>query len=162
METKMIKEDRKIEVFVEREDTGSNRDLKLSLKIRNNTTSFPCLTEGELRKFKESLDEYFESKKVIITLEELRKSYDFAYYKVIRLSESDGYALLNAYISPDTIFKYERNTGFVDKIVFGEMTFEGCDKDLSEPIDSVHLSCKALIQILDTQEVEEILGKKNQ
>ena len=45
METKMIKEDRKIEVFVEREDTGSNRDLKLSLRIGNNTTSFPCLTK---------------------------------------------------------------------------------------------------------------------
>ena len=53
MEKMIFKEERKIEVFIEKEDTGSNRDLKLSLKIGNNTTSFPCLTEGELRKFKE-------------------------------------------------------------------------------------------------------------
>lgn len=100
MEIKMIKEDRKIEVFVEREDTGSNRDLKLSLKIGSNTTSFPCLTEGELRKFKEFLNGYFDNKK-IMTIGKLRESYDltFAYYKIVRFSEFDVYGDFNVYIS---------------------------------------------------------------
>lgn len=162
METKMIKEDRKIEVFVEREDTGSNRDLKLSLRIKNETFSFPCLTEGELRKFKEYLDEYFDNKKVM-AIGELRKSYDltFAYYKIVRFSEFDSYGDFNVYISPDTIFKYERNAGNTDKIVSGKMILENCD-GLPTPIDNVYLYCETLIQILDTQEVEEILGKKDQ
>lgn len=162
METKMIKEDRKIEVFVEREDTGSNRDLKLSLRIGNNTTSFPCLTKGELRKFKESLDWYFDNKKVM-TIGELRKSYDltFAYYKIVRLSELDSYSNFNVYISPDAIFKYERNAGNSDKIVSGKMIPENRD-GLPTPIDDVYFYCETLIQILDTQEVEEILGKKDQ
>ena len=162
METKMIKEDRKIEVFVEREDTGSNRDLKLSLKIGNNTTSFPCLTEGELRKFKESLDWYFDNKKVM-TIGKLRESYDltFAYYKIVRFSEFDSYSDFNVYISPDTIFKYERNAGNSDEIVSGKMILENRD-GLPTLIDSVYLYCETLIQILDTQEVEEILGKKDQ
>ena len=162
METKMIKEDRKIEVFVEREDTGSNRDLKLSLKIRNNTTSFPCLTEGELRKFKEYLNGYFDNKK-IMTIGKLRESYDltFAYYKIVRFSEFDSYSDFNVYISPDTIFKYERNAGNSDEIVSGKMILENRD-GLPTLIDSVYLYCETLIQILDTQEVEEILGKKDQ
>lgn len=159
METKMIKEDRKIEVFVEREDTGSNRDLKLSLRIGNNTTSFPCLTKGELRKFKEFLDEYFNNEKVM-TIGELRKSYDltFAYYKIVRLSELDSYSNFNVYISPDAIFKYERNAGNSDKIVSGKVILKNSD-DL---VDDFYFYCETLIQILDTQEVEEILGKKDQ
>lgn len=140
METKMIKEDRKIEVFVEREDTGSNRDLKLSLKIGNNTTSFPCLTEGELRK--------------------LRESYDltFAYYKIVRFSEFDIYGDFNVYISPDAIFKHERKAGNTDKIVSGKVTL----KNSNDLVDDFYFYCETLIQILDTQEVEEILGKKDQ
>lgn len=159
METKMIKEDRKIEVFVEREDTGSNRDLKLSLRIGNNTTSFPCLTKGELRKFKEFLDEYFNNEKVM-TIGELRKSYDltFAYYKIVRLSELDSYSNFNVYISPDAIFKYERNAGNSDKIVSGKMIL----KNSNDLVDDFYFYCETLIQILDTQEVEEILGKKDQ
>jgi hypothetical protein len=159
METKMIKEDRKIEVFVEREDTGSNRDLKLSLRIGNNTTSFPCLTKGELRKFKEFLDEYFNNEKVM-TIGELRKSYDltFAYYKIVRLSELDSYSNFNVYISPDAIFKYERNAGNSDKIVSGKVTL----KNSNDLVDDFYFYCETLIQILDTQEVEEILGKKDQ
>lgn len=162
MEKMIYKEDRKIEVFVEREDTGSNRDLKLSLRIKNETFSFPCLTEGELRKFKEYLDEYFDNKKVM-AIGELRKSYDltFAYYKIVRLSEIDSYSIFNVYISPDTIFKYERNAGDNDEIVSGKMTVENRD-GLPTSIDSVYLYCETLIQILDTQEVEEILGKKDQ
>ena len=140
METKMIKEDRKIEVFVEREDTGSNRDLKLSLKIGNNTTSFPCLTKGELRK--------------------LRESYDltFAYYKIVRFSEFDIYGDFNVYISPDAIFKHERKAGNTDKIVSGKVTL----KNSNDLVDDFYFYCETLIQILDTQEVEEILGKKDQ
>lgn len=159
METKMIKEDRKIEVFVEREDTGSNRDLKLSLRIGNNTTSFPCLTKGELRKFKEFLDEYFNNEKVM-TIGELRKSYDltFAYYKIVQLSELDSYSNFNVYISPDAIFKYERNAGNSDKIVSGKVTL----KNSNDLVDDFYFYCETLIQILDTQEVEEILGKKDQ
>lgn len=159
METKMIKEDRKIEVFVEREDTESNRDLKLSLRIGNNTTSFPCLTKGELRKFKEFLDEYFNNEKVM-TIGELRKSYDltFAYYKIVRLSELDSYSNFNVYISPDAIFKYERNAGNSDKIVSGKVIL----KNSNDLVDDVYFYCETLIQILDTQEVEEILGKKDQ
>lgn len=155
----MIKEDRKIEVFVEREDTGSNRDLKLSLRIGNNTTSFPCLTKGELRKFKEFLDEYFNNEKVM-TIGELRKSYDltFAYYKIVRLSELDSYSNFNVYISPDAIFKYERNAGNSDKIVSGKVTL----KNSNDLVDDFYFYCETLIQILDTQEVEEILGKKDQ
>ncbi len=162
METKMIKEDRKIEVFVEREDTGSNRDLKLSLRIKNETFSFPCLTEGELRKFKEYLDEYFDNKKVM-TIGKLRESYDltFAYYKIVRLSEFDSYNVFNVYISPDVIFKHERNTGNNDKIVSGEIILENHD-GLPKPVNDVYFYCETLIQILDTQEVEEILGKKDQ
>lgn len=115
METKMIKEDRKIEVFVEREDTGSNRDLKLSLRIGNNTTSFPCLTKGELRKFKEFLDEYFNNEKVM-TIGELRKSYDltFAYYKIVRLSELDSYSNFLMFISHQMQFS---NTNEMQVIV---------------------------------------------
>lgn len=159
METKMIKEDRKIEVFVEREDTGSNRDLKLSLRIKNETFSFPCLTEGELRKFKEFLDEYFNNEKVM-TIGELRKSYDltFAYYKIVRLSELDSYSNFNVYISPDAIFKYERNAGNSDKIVSGKVIL----KNSNDLVDDFYFYCETLIQILDTQEVEEILGKKDQ
>lgn len=159
METKMIKEDRKIEVFVEREDTGSNRDLKLSLRIKNETFSFPCLTKGELRKFKEFLDEYFNNEKVM-TIGELRKSYDltFAYYKIVRLSELDSYSNFNVYISPDAIFKYERNAGNNDKIVSGKVIL----KNSNDLVDDVYFYCETLIQILDTQEVEEILGKKDQ
>lgn len=159
METKMIKEDRKIEVFVEREDTGSNRDLKLSLKIGNNTTSFPCLTEGELRKFKESLNEYFDNKKVM-AIGKLRESYDltFAYYRIVRLSEFDIYGDFNVYISPDAIFKYERKAGNTDKIVSGKVTL----KNGNDLVDDFYFYCETLIQILDTQEVEEILGKKDQ
>lgn len=159
METKMIKEDRKIEVFVEREDTGSNRDLKLSLRIGNNTTSFPCLTKGELRKFKEFLDEYFNNEKVM-TIGELRKSYDltFAYYKIVRLSELDSYSNFNVYISPDAIFKYERNAGNSDKIVSGKVIL----KNSNDLVDDFYFYYETLIQILDTQEVEEILGKKDQ
>lgn len=159
METKMIKEDRKIEVFVEREDTGSNRDLKLSLRIGNNTTSFPCLTKGELRKFKEFLDEYFNNEKVM-TIGELRKSYDltFAYYKIVQLSELDSYSNFNVYISPDAIFKYERNAGNSDKIVSGKVTL----KNSNDLVDDFYFYCETLIQLLDTQEVEEILGKKDQ
>ena len=155
----MIKEDRKIEVFVEREDTGSNRDLKLSLRIGNNTTSFPCLTKGELRKFKEFLDEYFNNEKVM-TIGELRKSYDltFAYYKIVQLSELDSYSNFNVYISPDAIFKYERNAGNSDKIVSGKVTL----KNSNDLVDDFYFYCETLIQILDTQEVEEILGKKDQ
>lgn len=159
METKMIKEDRKIEVFVEREDTGSNRDLKLSLRIGNNTTSFPCLTKGELRKFKEFLDEYFNNEKVM-TIGELRKSYDltFAYYKIVRLSELDSYSNFNVYISPDAIFKYERKAGNDDKIVSGKVIL----KNSNDLVDDFYFYCETLIQLLDTQEVEEILGKKDQ
>lgn len=155
----MIKEDRKIEVFVEREDTGSNRDLKLSLRIKNETFSFPCLTKGELRKFKEFLDEYFNNEKVM-TIGELRKSYDltFAYYKIVRLSELDSYSDFNVYISPDAIFKYERNAGNSDKIVSGKVTL----KNSNDLVDDFYFYCETLIQILDTQEVEEILGKKDQ
>lgn len=162
MEKMIYKEDRKIEVFVEKEDTGSNRDLKLSLRIGNNTTSFPCLTEGELRKFKDSLDWYFDNKKVM-TIGKLRESYDltFAYYKIVRFSEFDSYSDFNVYISPDTIFKYERNAGNSDEIVSGKMILENRD-GLPTLIDSVYLYCETLIQILDTQEVEEILGKKDQ
>lgn len=159
METKMIKEDRKIEVFVEREDTGSNRDLKLSLKIGNNTTSFPCLTEGELRKLRESLDWYFDNKKVM-TIGKLRESYDltFTYYKIVRFSEFDIYGDFNFYISPDAIFKHERKAGNTDKIVSGKVTL----KNSNDLVDDVYFYCETLIQILDTQEVEEILGKKDQ
>lgn len=159
METKMIKEDRKIEVFVEREDTGSNRDLKLSLRIKNETFSFPCLTKGELRKFKESLDWYFDNEKVM-TIGELRKSYDltFAYYKIVRLSELDSYSNFNVYISPDAIFKYERNAGNSDKIVSGKVIL----KNSNDLVDDFYFYCETLIQLLDTQEVEEILGKKDQ
>ena len=159
METKMIKEDRKIEVFVEREDTGSNRDLKLSLRIKNETFSFPCLTEGELRKFKEFLDGYFDNKK-IMTIGKLRESYDltFAYYKIVRFSELDSYSNFNVYISPDAIFKYERNAGNNDKIVSGKVTL----KNGNDLVDDFYFYCETLIQILDTQEVEEILGKKDQ
>ena len=159
METKMIKEDRKIEVFVEREDTGSNRDLKLSLRIGNNTTSFPCLTKGELRKFKEFLDEYFNNEKVM-TIGELRKSYDltFAYYKIVRFSEFDVYGDFNVYISPDAIFKHERKAGNNDKIVSGKVIL----KNSNDLVDDFYFYCETLIQILDTQEVEEILGKKDQ
>lgn len=159
METKMIKEDRKIEVFVEKEDTGSNRDLKLSLKIGNNTTSFPCLTEGELRKFKESLDWYFDNKKVM-TIGKLRESCDltFAYYKIVRFSEFDIYGDFNVYISPDAIFKHERKAGNDDKIVSGKVTL----KNGNDLVDDFYFYCETLIQILDTQEVEEILGKKDQ
>ncbi len=162
MEKMIFKEERKIEVFIEKEDTGSNRDLKLSLKIGNNTTSFPCLTEGELRKFKESLNGYFDNKK-IMTIGKLRESYDltFAYYKIVRFSEFDSYSDFNVYISPDTIFKYERNAGNSDEIVSGKMILENRD-GLPTLIDSVYLYCETLIQILDTQEVEEILGKKDQ
>ena len=154
METKMIKEDRKIEVFVEREDTGSNRDLKLSLKIGNNTTSFPCL-----RKFKESLNEYFDNKKVM-AIGKLRESYDltFAYYRIVRLSEFDIYGDFNVYISPDAIFKYERKAGNTDKIVSGKVTL----KNSNDLVDDFYFYCETLIQLLDTQEVEEILGKKDQ
>lgn len=159
METKMIKEDRKIEVFVEREDTGSNRDLKLSLRIKNETFSFPCLTKGELRKFKEFLDEYFNNEKVM-TIGELRKSYDltFAYYKIVRLSEFDIYGDFNVYISPDAIFKHERKAGNDDKIVSGKVTL----KNGNDLVDDFYFYYETLIQILDTQEVEEILGKKDQ
>lgn len=162
METKTIKEDRKIEVFVEREDTGSNRDLKLSLKIGSNTTSFPCLTEGELRKFKESLDWYFDNKKVM-AIGKLRESYDltFAYYKIVRFSEFDSYGDFNVYISPDAIFKHEQNAGNSDKIVSGKIILENRD-GLPTSIDEVYFYYETLIQILDTQEVEEILGKKDQ
>lgn len=155
----MIKEDRKIEVFVEREDTGSNRDLKLSLRIKNETFSFPCLTEGELRKFKEYLDEYFDNKKVM-AIGELRKSYDltFAYYKIVRFSEFDIYGDFNVYISPDAIFKHERKAGNTDKIVSGKVTL----KNSNDLVDDFYFYCETLIQILDTQEVEEILGKKDQ
>ena len=155
METKMIKEDRKIEVFVEREDTGSNRDLKLSLRIKNETFSFPCLTEGELRKFKEFLDGHFDNKK-IMTIGKLRESYDltFAYYKIVRFSEFDIYV----YISPDAIFKHERKAGNNDKIVSGKVIL----KNSNDLVDDFYFYCETLIQILDTQEVEEILGKKDQ
>lgn len=159
MEIKMIKEDRKIEVFVEREDTGSNRDLKLSLKIGSNTTSFPCLTEGELRKFKEFLNGYFDNKK-IMTIGKLRESYDltFAYYKIVRFSEFDVYGDFNIYISPDAIFKHERKVGNNDKIVSGKVIL----KNSNDLVDDFYFYCETLIQILDTQEVEEILGKKDQ
>lgn len=158
MEKMIYKEDRKIEVFVGKEDTGSNRDLKLSLRIKNETFSFPCLTEGELRKFKEHLDEYFDNKKVM-AIGELRKSYDltFAYYKIVQLSEFDIYGDFNVYISPDAIFKYDRKAGNTDKIVSGKVTLKN-DNDL---IDDFYFYCETLIQILDTQEVEEILGKKD-
>jgi hypothetical protein len=159
MEEMIYREDRKIEVFVEKEDTGSNRDLKFKLRIKNETFSFPCLTEGELRKFKEYLDEYFDNKR-IMTIGKLRESYDltFAYYKIVRFSEFDIYGDFNVYISPDAIFKYERKAGNTDKIVSGKVTL----KNGNDLVDDFYFYCETLIQILDTQEVEEILGKKDQ
>lgn len=98
-----------------------------------------------------------------MTIGKLRESYDltFAYYKIVRFSEFDSYSDFNVYISPDTIFKYERNAGNSDEIVSGKMILENRD-GLPTLIDSVYLYCETLIQILDTQEVEEILGKKDQ
>ena len=112
-----------------------------------------------MRKFKEFLDEYFNNEKVM-TIGELRKSYDltFAYYKIVRLSELDSYSNFNVYISPDAIFKYERNAGNSDKIVSGKVTL----KNSNDLVDDFYFYCETLIQILDTQEVEEILGKKDQ
>lgn len=95
-----------------------------------------------------------------MTIGKLRESYDltFAYYKIVRFSEFDIYGDFNVYISPDAIFKHERKAGNTDKIVSGKVTL----KNSNDLVDDFYFYCETLIQILDTQEVEEILGKKDQ
>lgn len=154
METKMIKEDRKIEVFVEREDTGSNRDLKLSLKIGNNTTSFPCLTEGELTKLKNSLDEYFKFKrKIVTTIEDVRREEKSCFYRIKKIDKYDAYGLGGVSISSDAIFKHEP-TLLDDRVVKGYVLHS--NGRLSE---EVYFHDNTIVEILSEEEVKELVLK---
>ena len=117
METK-FKEDRQIKVEIKKEeDTGTNRELSLSICIGHQTTCLPYMTEGELKQVKKSIEEYFKSKK-IVTMGELRKMEYEGLYKLYELSENDSYKRVD--FSKLLILKHN-NSQINDEIIYGYM-----------------------------------------
>lgn len=117
METK-FKEDRQIKVEIKKEeDTGTNRELSLSVCIGHQTTCLPYMTEEELKQVKKSLEEYFRSRR-IVTIGELRKMKYEGLYKLYALSEKDAY--MRADFSKLLILKHD-NSQINDKIIYGYM-----------------------------------------
>lgn len=119
METK-FKEDRQIKVEIKKEDTGTNRELSLSVCIGHQITCLPYMTEGELKQVKKSIEEYFRSKK-IVTMGELRKMKYKGLYKLHELSNSDAFKKAVVDISKLLILKHD-NTQINDAIIYGHVT----------------------------------------
>lgn len=113
-----FKKDRQIKVEIKKEeDAGTNRKLSLSVCMNHQTTCLPYMTEGELMRVKEALEEYFKSKK-IVTMGELRKMEYEGLYKLYALSEKDAY--IKADFSKLLILKHN-NSQINDEIIYGYM-----------------------------------------
>jgi hypothetical protein len=115
-----FKKDRQIKVEIKKEeDAGTNRKLSLSVCMNHQTTCLPYMTEGELMRVKEALEEYFKSKK-IVTMGELRKMEYEGLYKLHKLSDSDAFKKAKVNISKLLILKHD-NVQINDAIIYGHI-----------------------------------------
>lgn len=116
-----FKKDRQIKVEIKKEeDAGTNRKLSLSVCMNHQTTCLPYMTEGELMRVKEALEEYFKSKK-IVTMGELRRMGYEGLFKLHELSNSDAFKKAKVNISKLLILKHD-NAQINDEIIYGHIT----------------------------------------